>query len=360
MKAAPSRQALNVAVISLLILVTELAVNSHIIDPSYLVMALAITALPVVTALWPRLGVVLLAVVLAVLLVTDSLPGLLWFTYVVIVGVLAIRGRVWLSLIASGLLAVNEILSALNSDSGFRVEGTFASVVICAAIVAMGTLIHRSNQRAAADAAAARARREALSWELHDNVANSLTSIVTRAELHAMSLGEQSEHYPEARGIAEAARGSVSELRTMLNTLGQEKNEGGEKEAGRKTVSLHSALDSAVDQLEAVGFDVVWQPSDDYRVPPQQAEVVRQCLGEAVVNVIKYGDRADPVSIDVSLTPELLVIRIANAIMDTVPTTDSSRLGLNSMSAKLAAAGGGLTVQDGPEEWVLQMEIPAP
>lgn len=201
-----------------------------------------------------------------------------------------------------------------------------------------------------------RGRRETLARTLHDSVATSLTSIVMRAEALSLRRGIDNGIRDDLTSIADEARTSMQEVRSLLRIL----SEGTAPRGTTSELSVAEQLNDAAELLRAHGFTVAM--AVDYQGLCCNADslvAIRQILTEVVTNVTKYAERGSTVTIDTTDRDSNVVIGVGN------PVRDGHRedhlvtgLGLPGISQLAGSIGGKITTISDAARWRTELQLP--
>jgi signal transduction histidine kinase len=187
------------------------------------------------------------------------------------------------------------------------------------------------------------AERERLAHEIHDTLAQSLSSIV----LMLRSVAGQAAGLPAPAQrqleVAEvAARSGLADIRRLVRTL---------EPAGLAATSLAAALERLVADTEPVGieigFDVDGEP---YELPTPVAVALLRTAQGALGNVVAHSMAAHA-RVALTFQPGLVSLDIADDGRGFDPgaptreTTAGTGIGLDAMRTRLVEAGGTLTIE---------------
>jgi signal transduction histidine kinase len=196
------------------------------------------------------------------------------------------------------------------------------------------------------------AERQRLAGEIHDTIAQGLTSIVM---LLQAADGEIGADPPEARrhvGLAaQTARESLAEARAMVATLTPAYLEGG---------PLHEALGRLTDRIGAeLGITARFELCGPARPLPANAEVVLlRAAQEALANVRKHARAAD-VLVTLSYQPRAVRLDIRDDGAGFDPGQVNGGYGLRGMRSRILQVGGSLLVRTRPGVGTaLSVEVP--
>ena len=187
------------------------------------------------------------------------------------------------------------------------------------------------------------AERERIARDLHDLLGHTLTVVAVKAEL-AQRLCDRDLDAArrEMQELAAIARNALTEVRTAV--------------VGMKGASLASEVERAERALSAAGVEARVRSQLTSGDPDREA-VITMALREAVTNVIRHA-QAKVCTIGVESTPDG-AIRLSVAD-DGRGGAVAEGSGLSGMRTRLEAAGGGLTVEGGPEGGGLKLMASLP
>ena len=276
----------------------------------------------------------------------------------------------------AGVVALNTTPVALGVESVRRNPGSvtfvLGTVVLGLAFsVVFGTwisrIIEQSRERAqlierleAAQAELAEVSRQAgtlserqrLAGEIHDTLAQGLTSIVMLLQAADTEIGPDPAEARRHVGLAtQTAREGLAEARAMVAALAPAHLEGG---------PLHEALGRLTDRIGAeLGIAVWFEVCGPARPLSAGAEVVvLRAAQEALANVRKHAHAAD-VRVILSYEPQAgrLDIRDDGAGFD--PEQVNGGYGLRGMRSRILQVGGSMLVRASPGAGTsLSVEVP--
>ena len=311
------------------------------------------------TARWPRAAGVALGAIGVVYLVIPDAWGTLG-EYALLIPILGagMRGntrlRAAFTLGYFPILAGRSLVLAPDITSGLLgwiVWGVLIGFLwlIGNAFVAV-TVAHRQ-----ARAAALVLQRQELSRELHDTIARSLSKVSMAAERARLRGGASPD---DLRLISDTAAEGIRELRWVMNLL-RSPVELDSLSAQRRT-PLDEALAAAEDDLVRHGFVVALSvEGDPRRLPPQHADALGAATGEAVANIIKYGDPASPSAIVADLTGADAELVFLNTTRTAEPTAEAGGgTGLAALRQRLEGLGGELSTTRSDRQWRTRVRLP--
>lgn len=284
-----------------------------------------------------------------------------------------------LSLVLSGVLVTAVgvgMFVNLGGDFDALTQASAIAVISFAFAAALGTWITRiaheakkqrllvaeltatqSELAAMHRVAGSAAEREHLAREIHDTIAQSLTSLVmlaqrTRAELAGISGAGPAETTVDL--IESTARDALTEARTLVASMSSVRSRDSDSNLAEAVNRLAERferetgirVDSAV---SAAGLD-------------RELEVVLlRCTQEGLANVRKHS-RAGAASVIISREGEdlLLEVRDNGRGLGTYAAEHETGFGLAGMRDRVGLVGGRLEVSDGPDGGVvLRVTVPA-
>jgi signal transduction histidine kinase len=206
-------------------------------------------------------------------------------------------------------------------------------------------------------AAGAMAERERMAREIHDTLAQGMTSIVMLAQAAQVELqrGGSDPAGVKLAAIEETARENLAEARALVAaftpvalsgaTLTEVLRRQAERFAAETGVDVQVSLDLPDDELAAL--------------PQGQQVVVLRAAQESLANVRKHAG-ATQVRITLGIAPDGLCIEIRDDGSGFEPQTPSSGFGLAAMRGRVEESGGTVQVDSAPGRGTrVQVLIPA-
>jgi two-component system sensor histidine kinase DesK len=185
------------------------------------------------------------------------------------------------------------------------------------------------------------AERERIARDLHDLLGRTLTLIALKADLAVkLSVRDPAAAEREMKDVAEAARGGLSDVRAALAGM----NDAG---LARELEASRSALKAAQIRCEVVGEDLAERTAN--------GAVLAMALREAVTNVIRHAGAAH---CRIVLGQEDGGVSVT-VIDDGQGGRFREGAGLTGMRARLAAAGGRLSISADGSGTRIAAAIPA-
>lgn len=287
------------------------------------------------------------------------------FLCAVVMALVGYHGRLRLVLFTG--LAVG-ILGLIDRNSR-AIEADFSAVLIWEGFMAvtafagwtLGRKVRQKNELAEQWRDEYRKRREELASTLHDSVAASLTSIVMRSEVLAMKEPEGSTLHGELFGIAEDARITMSQVRSLLSLLNAPQD--------RQEKPSAPTLVDTVKQVTAKMRDhhlrvTVVDESEDMQITNPTLEILHKVLMEGATNAIKYATPESEVLLHLAGSGRNLHIIMSNEIAGDKERRGrlsssvlSSGLGMRMMRRSVASMGGKLFSHSDGKVWTLSIKF---
>lgn len=196
--------------------------------------------------------------------------------------------------------------------------------------------------------------RERLSREIHDTVAQSLSSIV----LLARAARSAEDHAEQLTLIEQQSQDALDEARRFVRDLTAPALEEGFLDSVRAVIHRHSSTAAAAQLGLDIDLEVVG--NEGLVVPENLAHVGLRCVQEGLANVVKHSG-AQRARVTVGLWGQHFSIDIADngrGIAAHRPE-GSSGFGLSGLRSRLAAVGGSLHVEsDNGGGTILNCRIP--
>lgn len=290
--------------------------------------------------------------------------GFVWLLFAIFLLLLQLLPSRW-AIPAVAVLAVSGVVAVAAHQGGFAVGGVIGPLIGAAVAVVISVVYRQLREeserraRLLAELTAAQERlaaaeryagtvaeRERLAHEIHDTLAQSLSSIV----LLLRSVAGQSARLPEqARRQLEvaagAAREALADTRRLVRTL---------EPSGLAGQPLTTALRRLADDTAPVGIDIGFEvDGDPYELPTTVAVALLRTAQGALGNVVAHSMAAHA-RVTLTFQPGLVSLDVADDGRGFDPgappgeTTAGTGIGLAAMRARLAAVGGTLTVESTP------------
>lgn len=304
-----------------------------------------VTALCTVTAFFlpvaTGLALVATAAVMSAIDDTASLYSLLWS--VVVVAVYTHRTPWWF---ASGTALAMTYLGVADPFHGYWFSDDATSATVIGWLYGTAVLIGISTRQAEQKLTSTTTfltedfddQRQALMRALHDSVAATMTSVVLRAEALALDESIDRRHGEELQLLAEEARSTMSEIRSLLDVM-----KSGELATPAMTDStVRVQLRRLTESLESHGlvchttFEL--NSIDERTKFPHGFTTV---LNELGANILKYAAPATVVRVTAMVARPSLVVELTNDISERQSASHmSTDLGLTDLEARITEFGG--------------------
>ena len=242
-------------------------------------------------------------------------------------------------------------------------------VFMALAFFPTGILLRATEAARLADSQRAAARLEdmrlEIAREMHDLVAYSMSQTALRAQRAATDTSYPPQVREEFMALESTASDALHELRLLLRTLRQTEPALGRSietstGLGHAVTDLGEAIRVISDDITAAGFEVTYRCLGEARPSRLQATTLSRVAREMSANIIRHGDPASPVTVTLSLGPEVIRLVTTNGVGSAVPRLPRSGVGVLGMRERLAAIDGTLTTLAEDNAWITTATIPLP
>lgn len=207
--------------------------------------------------------------------------------------------------------------------------------------------------------------RESLARDLHDIVANQLTSmtLVAGSRAHSQRIGELQEALTEIKGLS---REALIELRKLLDVLRTNDSPFGTVTGSRlESHSVEEGLSHVVTRLQEFDFSVELS-SNLQEQPPlsvSTVDAVLRILQECSTNALKYARPASTIRITLDRDDEHVDLSFASELPKHVPTRPrneelSSGQGLIGIRERVQLLGGEASIGRVGGQWLVGVSFP--
>ncbi|KQB84699.1 sensor histidine kinase [Corynebacterium oculi] len=287
------------------------------------------------------------------------------FLCAVVMALVGYHGRLRLVLLTGAAVGVLGLIDR-NSKT---IEADFSAVLIWEGFMAvtafagwtLGRKVRQKIELAEQWRDEYRKRREELASTLHDSVAASLTSIVMRSEVLAMQEEEGSTLHGELSGIAEDARITMSQVRSLLSLLNAPQDRQEKPSAPTLVETVKEATTKMRDHHLRV---TVVDESEDVQITNPTLEILHKVLMEGATNVIKYATPGSEVQLHLAGDGDRLHIILRNEIAGEKERRGrlsssvlSSGLGMRMMRRSAASMGAKLFSHSDGKTWTLSIKL---
>lgn len=218
-------------------------------------------------------------------------------------------------------------------------------------------VLAQAEARRAREIADLQASRMSLARDVHDIVGHSLAVIIAQAESVRFRDVAEPDDLEAVRTtvatIAETARRSLGEVRQVLESTSLEStplespSAGSRAENPSPTSSLD--LDELIGDVERSRPGMIVHRADTVRQPSGEASVaLYRAVQELLTNALRYGDSAEPLTVDVSETSEFIEVEVVNSVAgagDSEHPAARHGTGLDGARSRLDAVGGSLILE---------------
>lgn len=361
------------AIVGLGNLVGNVATNRDALGPIDIVFMLAALALTILIPLRPMPGIIAYLACWCSLLI---LPGpyatdmsISHLAFLFFLGRFLRPGPSFLLLLVTVL--TNAVLltgpGATADDAAAGLGTLWYTALMGALLVPLGALVRFIEASRLADAKQADAQLEEMrleiAREMHDLVAYSMSQTALRAQRAAADTSYPEKARDEFAALEATASDSLHELRLLLRTLRQPSSTGEQPVStatglGSVVTDLSTAVGAVSADVSAAGFEVTYRHLGDAVPTRIQASTLSRVAREMGANIIRHADSGAPVTITLSLGPELIRLVSTNRVRDTGAHLPRSGTGILGMRERLAAIGGTLTTLSDNGSWMVTAIVP--
>ncbi|MEU4295170.1 sensor histidine kinase [Kribbella sp. NPDC026596] len=334
------------------------AIASRRALPAYVYRLVLIACLMVMVGLYPQAVFLMFIASAQIWLLCESVRESAWLSLLLVIGV----GSAQLWSAGWGWDALWEILPwMLVSLVVSLLFGIWIEKVITQsqqrAVLIEQLESARDELAEAHHSAGVMAERERMAREIHDTLAQGMTSIVMLAQAAAVELQRGGTDGASARlaAIEDTARENLAEARALVAaftpvalseaTLTEVLRRQGERFAAETGINVQVSLDLPDEEVAAL--------------PQAQQVVLLRSAQEALANVRKHA-RATQVRITLGLSDGGVWIEIRDDGSGFTPAAVSSGFGLNAMRGRVEESGGSVQVESSPGHGTrIQVLVPA-
>ena len=198
--------------------------------------------------------------------------------------------------------------------------------------------------------------RASLARDLHDTIAQTLSSTVMRANLVAMDEDLGQESLVQLDHIIDECSSSAHDLRQLLTSLSDRSGQEDRVPAPRADVStLATVVEAQAERIRSHGLLVTTSLLVDH-LSVARAQTLSAVVIEAASNVIKHGRPGTSCSLRIFEVGDNTVGEIENI---RTRTTDHARgMGLTGIQERLALLQGRCEIDSSGERWLLRIILP--
>jgi len=267
-------------------------------------------------------------------------------------------------------LLVEAVLLVSLSSPGNEIGNTLGTLwytaLMGALLVPLGALMRFVEASRLAEAEQADAQLEEMrleiAREMHDLVAYSMSQTALRAQRAAADTSYPDRARSEFTALEATASDALHELRLLLRTLRtpsseQEKSISATTGLGNAVTDLRTAVGAISADVSSAGFDITYRHLGDSVPTRIQASTLSRVAREMGANIIRHGDPHAPVTMTLSLGPEVIRLVSTNRVRDTGAHLPRSGTGILGMRERLAAIGGTLTTLSDDGSWMVTATV---
>jgi signal transduction histidine kinase len=268
------------------------------------------------------------------------------------------------------LAADYPLRDALLWDTGQDRSLLFSELVACVLVIVFALMLRRQRRaaaelaqknqeltqlRAAEVARIAEQERTRIARDMHDEVAHHVAALVIRAQAALRVADGQPDQLTQAmKDIAAGGQDVLARIRTVVRVL--------KSTPVRDTAappSLTEELEVLFDRVRSLDYDVDAAIRVGGDVPEAQALVIIRVVQESITNAMLHS-AAHSLRVVVNEQPLLWTVRVSEPgpARERFPDMPGGGSGLASLSDRVAALGGRLTVGAEAKGWAVTAEIP--
>lgn len=194
-----------------------------------------------------------------------------------------------------------------------------------------------------------------LARELHDSVAQTLSSAAMRANIVMLDPSISPSTRDQLVKISDECRSSAHDLRHLLSTLRSEPDEPPYARPLADVASLRLVCDEQAERLIGHGFEVAVEMKVD-TLSAARCQTMSAIVVEATNNMIKHARPQSRCSMSITAAVDDVVATFSNASRTTAPAPDG--LGIIGIQERLALLDGACSVERRDREWILRVRLP--
>jgi signal transduction histidine kinase len=200
-------------------------------------------------------------------------------------------------------------------------------------------------------------QRAAIARDVHDVVAHSVSIIVVQAEAGEAQLPPDTPSAECLRAIQRVGRSTLTELRGLLDDLGDDTGSGGTDPALAPTPRLGDA-DALVAELRDAGLDVDFQRHGELEGVPIGVDLAAyRVLQEALTNALRHAAGAH-VTARVDVTGDDVLVEVRDTGADHPRAANGSGRGLLGMRERVRLYGGEVEATTDRQGFRVRARIP--
>ena len=265
-----------------------------------------------------------------------------------------------ISLIPAGILAFFEE-SYLKAGFQFLVMTLMSLLFFTIGALVRSTEIARRREELIAKEKLEALRLE-IAREMHDLVAYSMSQTALRAQRNAANPAFCKEARRQFTDLEATASDALHELRLLLRALRNAAPDEDQDVAtatglGMVVTDLSAAVRAVSEDVAAAGFDITYRCLGQAKVSRLQASTLSRVAREMAANIIRHGNQHRPVTMTLTLGPEVVRLVATNRIRPGGARLPRSGTGLLGMRERLEAVEGTLTTLSEDGSWIATASI---
>lgn len=262
---------------------------------------------------------------------------------------------------------VSVLVPSPGADGAVHVGGPLSNLFMGVLLLPVGAVLRALEAARRREVRRAGERLEEMrleiAREMHDLVAYSMSQTALRARRAATDASYSPEAREEFAAVVSTACDALHELRLLLRALrqtapAQEAEATAAAGLGHVVVDLDAAVQAVSDDVAAAGFDVVFRRVGQDAPSRLQATTLSRAAREMGANIVRHADRARPVTLTLTLGPDVIRLVSTNGIAADAPRLPRSGTGIVGMRERLAAIEGTLTTLAEDGAWMVAATIP--
>ncbi|WP_233188063.1 sensor histidine kinase [Actinomyces qiguomingii] len=265
----------------------------------------------------------------------------------------------FIEVIVLAIVATGDLANSLGS--------VWFIAVLGALLIPLGALVRFIEASRLADAEQADAQLEEMrleiAREMHDLVAYSMSQTALRAQRAAADPSYPDQARDEFAALEATASDALHELRLLLRTLRQPSSTQEQPVStatglGGIVTDLSTAVSAVSADVSAAGFEITYHYRGDAVPTRIQASVLSRVAREMGANIIRHADPKAPVTMTLTLGPEVIRLVSTNRVRNTDAHLPRSGTGVLGMRERLATIGGTLTTLSDDGSWMVTATVP--
>lgn len=311
---------------------------------------------------YPRLGAALTASSLAVWLpfpnVVPSFAGMAFYINVFAAARMNLSWKVPLMLGFGGLAYLALIRNSFG-DPEYKWASSLGMLIIFVAAWGAGTAFRYAARGIQQERESGKERLQnlqvSLARELHDSVAQTLSSAAMRANIALMDPGVSDPTRDQLERLADECRSSAHDLRQLLSSLRDQPDRDVSPGPLADVETLRRAVESQAERLRAEGFTVDVE-MDLTKLSAARCQTLAAITIEAANNIVKHARPRSRCNFSIVADDEAVVGEFTNVQKSTKGVQQG--FGLTGIQERLTLLDGTCSVLRRGGTWTLQARLP--